>query len=221
MYNARLVEKRTRTKEPSSGYPSLNDQVALDRNINACMPLLMAAKDMVTLKGGRRTFEAFTGTVTHQEMVDVLRDLKWARPETFAPDLAWIASLPEDVIDRWDIMLPQQKAGKRVNLRGIGKFTVHGRKVERETSIRGNSESAHRDAIDEIPGRTPTSGCVILYPVMNKEELDGEIADNGWPTRVVMALMLQLPAAAVPADRRPLVYQVVVPGKPLYALVEE
>jgi hypothetical protein len=56
---------------------------------------------------------------------------------------------------------------------------------------------------------------------MNTEELDkGHIADNGRPAGVVMALMLQLPDAAIPADRRPLVYQVVVPDKPLYAIVD-
>jgi hypothetical protein len=220
MYNARLVEKRTRTKEPSSGYPNLNDQDALDHNIHACVPLFKAAQRRVTLTGSR-TFEAYIGEVTQQEMVDVLRDLKWSTPETFAPDLAWIASLPEDVIDRWDIMIPQQKSGTRVNLGGIGEFTVHGRKVERENRIRGNSESAHREAITEFPGRTPTSGCAILYPVMDKERHGSPTGDDGTLTGVVVALMLQLPDAAVPADRRPLVYQVAVPGKPPYELVNK
>ncbi|MCP2169149.1 Z1 domain-containing protein [Goodfellowiella coeruleoviolacea] len=220
MYNARLVERRTPTKEPSSGYPLLTDQAALDHNIDACVPLLKAAQKVVSLPAGNRTFEAFLGEVSHQEMVSVLSELKWARPDTFTADLAWIASLREEVIDRWDIMLPQQKTGRRVNIRGIGEFTVHGRTVGRDESIRGNSESAHRVAIKDIPGRTPTSGCAILYPVMKKNELDRELVTDGYPTRLVMALMLQLPDGAVPADRRPLVYQVVVPEKPLYAIVE-
>ncbi|MET8322904.1 Z1 domain-containing protein [Micromonospora sp. NPDC005189] len=219
MYNARLVERRTQTKEPSSGYPKLTEQHDLDHNIDVCVPLLMAAKNLVALRGGRQSFEAFVGAVTHKEMVDVLGRLKWATPETFAADLAWIASLPQEIVDHWSIMLPQQKARRRINIRNVGEFSIHGRKVERGVSIRGNSESVHREALADLPGRTPTSGCAILYPVMNKEELGNGIAEDGRPTGVVMALMLQLPKGAVPADRRPLVYQVVVPGKPLYAIV--
>ena len=221
MYNAKLVERRTRSKEPSSGYPKLTDQAALDKNIDACVPLLRAAGKRISLQGNGRPFDAFTGTVTHQEMVDVLRQLRWATPDTFTADLAWISSLPPEVIDRWEIMIPQRKRGRAVNIRNVGSFTVHGRKVEKGTHIRGNSESAHREAIDNLPDKTPTSGCAIIYPVVDKEEVDHEIAQDGWPPKLVMAFMLQLPAAAVPADRRPLVYQVVVPDKPLYAIVEE
>lgn len=222
MYNARLVERRTPTKEPSSGYPLLTNQAALDRNIDACLPLLKALRgNTVPLKGGGRTFDAFLGEVSHQQLVSVLRELEWATPDTFIADLAWIASLPEDVVNRWDIMLPQQKHGKRVNIRGIGEFTVHGRTVGRENSIRGNSESAHRQAIENIPNRTSTSGCAILYPVMKKNELKGDLVTDGYPTRLVMAIMLQLPKGAIPTDQRPLVYQVVVPEEPLYAIVNK
>ncbi|WP_433408903.1 Z1 domain-containing protein [Saccharomonospora azurea] len=219
MYNAKLVERRTRTKEPSSGYPPLSDQAALDHNIDACVPLLNATKDdPISLGGGRSSFEALVGTVSHQQMVDVLRKLKWATPETFKPDLAWIASLPEDVLNQWFIVFPQRR--RRVNIRGIGDFSVHGRKVERGDRIRGNSETAHRSALDALPGRTPTSGSALVYPVMNKDEVDDEVAVNGYPKRLVMALMLQLPDSAVPQDRKPLVYQVAVPDEPLYALVD-
>ncbi|MFD5243515.1 Z1 domain-containing protein [Amycolatopsis sp. NPDC058340] len=220
MYNARLVERRTRTKEPSSGYPNLDDQLALSHNIDACRPLLEAADRRTSLKAGR-AFEALVGTVTHKEMVNVLRELKWAKEDTFTADLAWIASLPEDVVDQWCVVLPQQKAGKRINIGGIGEFTVHGRKVEKENRIRGNSESAHRGALEGLEDKTPTSGCAILYPVMDKDQADVKINEDGYPVGVVMALMLQLPDAAVPGDRKPLVYKVQVPGKPYYAIVDE
>ncbi|MGW4112639.1 Z1 domain-containing protein [Actinosynnema sp. NPDC004786] len=220
MYNARLVERRTRTKEPSSGYPLLTDQAALDHNIDAFVPLLKAARHVTSLTDGRRSFETFLGEVSHEDMVSVLRDLKWATPETFAADLAWIASLPKELIDRWDVMFPQQKTGKRVNLRGIGEFTVHGRTTLGDHSIRGNSETAHRVAIAGIPGRTPTSGCAIVYPVMRKDKLKLDIATDGHPTGVVMAFRLQLPDGTLPLDRKPLVYQVAIPDKPYYALVD-
>ncbi|AHI01000.1 Z1 domain-containing protein [Kutzneria albida] len=221
MYNAELVQKRTKTKEPSSGYPSLDDQDALDQNIDACVPLLKAAATLTTLRAGTRSFDALTGTVSHQVMVNVLRSLTWATPDTFAPDLAWIATLSDEVIDHWDVMLPQRKTRKPMNIRGVGMFTVHGRKVEHDISIRGNSESLHRQAIDELPGRTARSGCVILYPVMSNDDLKkNDIADDGYPKRLVMALMLQLPDAAIPDDHRPLVYRVKSPDKPHYAIVD-
>lgn len=220
MYNAKLVQRRNPTKEPSSGYPLLTNQAALDRNIDALVPLLKAAHDVRHLTGGGRTFETFLGEVSHQEMLSALGALEWATPETFTPDLAWLASLREDVVDRWDIMVPQQKKGKRVDIRGVGKFTVHGRTTGGSESIRGNAESAHREALKEMLARKSTSGGMIIYPVMNKNELDRDLATDGRPTRLVMALMLQLPEGAVPADRRPLVYRVVVPEKPLYAIVD-
>ncbi|GAA3462118.1 Z1 domain-containing protein [Saccharothrix longispora] len=220
MYNAKLVQRRNPTKEPSSGYPLLTNQAALDRNIDALVPLLKAARDVTYPTGGGRTFEAFLGEVSHQEMLSALGGLEWATPETFVPDLAWLTSLSEEVIDRWDVMLPQQKTGKRVDIRGVGKFTVHGRTTGGGQSIRGNAESAHREALGAMPGRKLTSGGALLYPVMNKNELDGDLATDGRPTRLVMALMLQLPKGALPPDRKPLVYQVVVREKPLYAIVD-
>lgn len=222
MYNAKLVQKRTRTKEPSSGYPSLDDQAALDRNIDACVPLLKAATESTTLTAGTRSFDALVGAVSHQVMVDVLRGLTWAKPDTFAPDLAWIATLSDEVIDHWDVMLPQLKNREPIDIRGVGRFTVHGRKVEHGTSIRGNSESLHRGAISEFPGRTSKSGCAILYPVMDTDKLDvDDVAADGYPKRLVMALMLQLPDSAIPSDHRPLVYQVKAPDKPNYAIVDK
>ncbi|WP_181773497.1 Z1 domain-containing protein [Amycolatopsis pittospori] len=221
MYNAKLVERRTRTKEPSSGYPNLDDQSALNHNVDACRPLLTATVEASLARTGL-AFDALAGSVTHKEMVDVLSELKWAKEDTFTADLAWIASLPEDVIDQWHIVMPQQKTGRRVNIRGIGEFTVHGRKVEKQNRIRGNSESAHRRALDgDLPGKTPTSGYALLYPVMDKERTAIEVDDDGYPAGVVMALMLRLPDATLSAGLKPLVYKVQVPGKPYYALVDE
>jgi hypothetical protein len=224
MYNAKLVEKRTRSKEPSSGYPSLNDQGALDHNIDVCVPLLEAvAGHREELRSGQGKFVALTGTVTHQVMVDALRELKWATPETFAPDFAWIASLPPNIVGSWDVVFPQLQNRAPVNFRDVGRFTLHGRKVEggNNDRIRGNSESVHRDAVKDRPGLKATTGCVLIYPVMDRGDVDKPMADDGRPQRVVMALRLQLPDDAIPADRRPLVYKVVVPGKPLYAIVDD
>lgn len=222
MYNARLVQRRTLTKEPSSGYPSIKDQPALDHNLDACVPLLEAvSRDLRTLTSTKGNFDAFSGTVSHEKMVSVLEKLRWATPDTFAPDFAWIASLPNDIVKEWEIVLPQQKTRKRVNLRGIGDFTIHGRKVEREVRIRGNSESLHRAAIEEMSRGCTHTGYTLLYPIMDKEKVHEPISDNGRPSGIAMAFMLQLPRVAIPDDRRPLIYQVAVREKPLYAIIDE
>lgn len=219
MYNARLVERRTLTKEPSSGYPQLTDQEALNKNIDACVPILSAANERRSMVGGRLKFDAFVGTMSHQGILRVLEGLHWATPDTFAPDLAWMEKLHADAIDSWHVMLPQQASGRVARIKDIREFSVHGRKRERGT-IRGNSESAHRLAIPLLTGNSPTSGGLILYPVADKESTEITVV-NGRPQGVVMALRLSLPSAAVPPDRRPLVYQVVVPDKPLYSIVDE
>jgi hypothetical protein len=224
MYNAKLVERRTPTKEPSSGYPDINDQKTLDHNIDVCVPLLKAVSNTTTtLTGNKGSFSAFTGFVPHTTMVDVLRELKWASPETFAADFAWIASLRPDVVDEWKVILPQQKAGRRVNIRGIGDFSIHGRKVERVVRIRGNSESKHRAAIEELARETENTGYVLLYPIMDKERVNANevIASDGRPDGVVMVFTLRLPKAAIPENGRPLIYKVAVPDEPHYALVDD
>jgi hypothetical protein len=218
MYNAQLVERRTPNKEPGSGYPNLKEQGALTANLEACRPLLQAANEITTLTGGKLTFEALTGSITHKQMVEVLQKLTWSPADHFKPDLAWIKSLQEDVVDRWAVIFPQQKTGVRVNLQDAGKFSIHGRLVK-DGMIRGNSEPAHRLGVKDLPGQTETTARVLVYPVRDK--LDNEpLPQDGMPPGVVMALRLELPAKAVPSDHRPLVYQVVVPGKPLYAIVD-
>ncbi|WP_424183985.1 Z1 domain-containing protein [Actinokineospora sp. G85] len=221
MYNARLVERRSPRKEPSSGYPPVANQEALDRNIDAFVPVLRAAKDHRVLQGGRSSFNALVGSVSHEEMVDVLSRLQWAAEDTFEPDLAWISGLGPEVVDEWQIVMPQQKAGRTADFRGIGVFSIHGRKVDSNGKIRGNAESVHRDAVEKLTQDLPRSGCLLLYPVMEKEQEAVPLTEEGQPKGVVMALMLQLPTAAVPSDQTPLVYKVVVEGKRYWALVDK
>lgn len=221
MYNARLVERRTQSKEPSSGYPKLTDQAALDNNIDACVPLLRAVagnRKLISTGSKGRSFDALTGIVTPEQMVEVLERLQWATPDTFAPDLAWIRALPKEQLDSWLVVMPQ--ADKHVaNFRGVGDFSVHGRKVEPSHKIRGNSESVHRNAVRGLGETNPTRGCAIVYPVM-KTERETPLENDGYPTGVVMAFALQLSKGALPVDHRPLVYQVVDHSKPLYAIVD-
>lgn len=220
MYNAKLVERRTKAKEPSSGYPRITQQSVLDQNIDTCLPLLKAVGQEVVKVGVESPFSALVGSVTHAEMVEVLGNLVWATSDTFAPDFAWIAGLPDTVVDRWTVIMPQLTTRQPTDIRGVGKFTVHGRKVESGDKIRGNSESRHRDAWNLAPGHTETSGTLILYPVASTTA-DPPTQTDGRPQGVVMAIWLRLPDRAVPIDGRPLVYKVAARNKPLYALIED
>lgn len=208
MHLSRLVERRTLTKEPSSGYPRVDDQETLDNNIDACRLLLERAKYSGSLTSSKGTFQALQGRVTHAEMIGVLGHLKWADPDSFDSDLEWMSRLSERAIQEWLVVMPQLQTRRPVNFRDVGEFTIHGRKVEPNGRIRGNSESAHRPAIDKLLEDKPRTGCLLLYPVKNVEHVKDEVPNDGRPQGVVMALRLQLPIEAAPADRRPLVYKV-------------
>jgi hypothetical protein len=220
MYNARLVERRALRMEPSSGYPSLRDQAALDINIQACVPLLEAATDRQTLELAKGSFEALVGTVDHNQMISVLSQLRWARADTFAPELTWLATL-SGVIKNWIVILPQQQnRSETVNLGGVGQFSVHGRKVEPGERIRGNADPRQREKIGELQQSTTESGYMLLYPVKDKTRAWNTIEQNGRPSKIVMALTLSLPKTATPSDHQPVCYQVAIPRRPLYELVD-
>jgi hypothetical protein len=208
MHLGELVERRTLTKEPSSGYPDLDDQEALDHNIDACVPLLRAAKDRDILTSEKGSYHVLRGTVPQADMIDVLSRMTWAKEDTFDSDLKWMSKLPDRAVENWIVLMPQLQTREPVNFRDEGLFTIHGRKVEPKGRIRGNSESAHRPAVDKLLADRPRTGCVLLYPVMDVDHVRDYVPRDGRPQGVVMALRLQLPIEAAPADRRPLVYQV-------------
>jgi hypothetical protein len=216
MYNTVLVERRTLRKEPSSGYPGLSAKAALERNVNAFVPILEAAVgNEVTLTKDKSSFKAFQGTVSHTQMIEVLERLAWAHEDTFGPDLTWLKGLGPDRIVDWNVVLPQQK-GRQVRLRGYGPISLHGRTYEKDGDrLRGNSTSLHREAIENAAKETPLTGWMLLYPVVHK---DRDIEEDD-PDGVVMAIRLQLPGAATPIDRRPLAYRTLDTNKPLYTVV--
>ncbi|WP_427890528.1 Z1 domain-containing protein [Kribbella sp. GL6] len=219
MYNARLVERRTPNKEPSSGYPQLDDKDSLAHNLRAFAPLIEGvSKETVWLqaevKGVSRQFSARFKEFDNATVLKVLRALKWGGPETFAPDLAWIEGLPDAVLRKWLVVFPQGKDAQ-YSLNGEPGFTIHGRQAD-ASGIRGNADPIHRVVVDALTNAEERTASLIVYPVMNK---DRDVATTA-STVPVMAVRLHLPEAAVPADRRPLVYKVVSPDKPNYAIVD-
>ncbi|MEV6372540.1 Z1 domain-containing protein [Micromonospora musae] len=207
MRYAQLVEKRSKSKEPSSGYPALVEREKLRHNVKVMMPLLRAASNTSTLSAGNRSFDALTGEVSHVEMVGVLKQLQWRTDDTFKADLAWIESLDNQAVDKWIVVLPQRRDGYGVTIPDLGTFSLHGRKNEND-SLRGNSESLHRLGLVSLTSRTSKTGCAIIYPVIDKERAGEDLPSGTWPEGIVMAIRLELPEKAVPAGTRPLVYRV-------------
>ncbi|MGW4398357.1 Z1 domain-containing protein [Amycolatopsis nivea] len=223
MYNAVLVERRTGSKEPSSGYPALSEKAALENNIDACVPLIAAASAETTLTGDKgSSFNAFVGTVTHAEMITALGKLIWANSMTFKPDLAWISGLGPETITDWQVVLPQQKKGRQAILRGQRVLSLHGRAVDDNNRLRGNSTSAHRTALNDMKVG-PTTGKMLLYPIVAKgksgEEPPGSVEHD--PDGVVMAIVLRLPSSATRKNLGALQWRTVDTSKPSYALVDE
>lgn len=196
MYNAVLVERRTGYKEPSSGYPSRLQQDLLDANIVAVVPLLAAAtEEKVLTDNGKSPFNALVGTVSQDEMVAVLSKLKWSNEMTFRADLAWIVTLgASGGITDWRVVLPQQKKSRRAILRGHGPLSLHGRAVDSNDRVRGNSTSVHRHAVEQLQVGD-TTGKLILYPAVRRDDSipPGTIETD--PSGVVMAIAALLPAS--------------------------
>ncbi|WP_405060307.1 Z1 domain-containing protein [Kribbella sp. NBC_01505] len=221
MYNARLAERRTQSKEPSSGYPPPDAFEILRENLKVFAPLLGGvSRDDTELAatsptGGRIRFSARVGEFDNSDVKNVLRQLVWASPDTFAPDLAWIEGLTEDVLKTWSVVFPQGKSD-RYTLAGVPGFTIHGRVVDPRGKIRGNSASLHRDVVDEMTRARPQTASLIVYPITDRRRKI-EATEEAVP---VMAVRLWLPNEAIPADHRPLVYRVVSPDLPHYAVVD-
>lgn len=223
MYNAVLEQRRTLAKEPSSGYPALSDK-ALQHNVEVFSSLLELAKDHQIF--GAPGFDALVADdVSHDLVVGVLTQLKWANEDSFRPDLAWIKSLGPDEIAGWRVVLPQQKSGRRARFGNSEPLSLHGRKKEGD-KLRGNSTTSHRLALDPLADTAERLGIAVIYPVIEvgteasaSVKMDGagvEINPNG----VVMAIRLKLPGSAEPSDRRILIWKTRDSGKPEYSMVD-
>jgi hypothetical protein len=61
---------------------------------------------------------------------------------------------------------------------------------------------------------------MLLYPVKDKMRAWSTIEQDGHPSKIVMAVTLSLPTTATPSDHQPLCYQVAIPRRPPYDLVD-
>jgi hypothetical protein len=215
MYNAVLEERRTLTKEPSSGYPGTSNKAALKRNINAFVSVMAAAAgNEKTYSWGKSSFRALVAGVSHDEMLAVLSQLEWAHEDTFRPDLKWLEKLGPDRVRDWEVVFPQQ-GGLAATFRGSGPFSLHRRTADGDR-VRGNATSLHRYAVDDAMKGKPLTGSLLVYPVVARNAQDVPAED---PADVIMAIRLALPAGARPINTGPLRYTARDSSKPWHTVV--
>ncbi|MEU6090557.1 Z1 domain-containing protein [Streptomyces sp. NPDC047085] len=233
MFNAELVEVRSpgRPIEPAS-YPLSN--AVLKQNTERWRPLLDAfTPEPVSFSNPpddssslTRTFEALTGTVSHSGLVGVLSQLEWERSGHFAPHLTYLSQLDGTLakVDDWLLISPRLAASTRVEASILGSLplslvrrsrqtgkTSFGRiaSVEHRTAAQRLIDTASSTPVapaDGGPAISPTTGVVLLYPVVEGDSHSDvhAVVRNGAadPAKIVMAFTLIPPTSATSGDRR-------------------
>ncbi|MDL2079673.1 Z1 domain-containing protein [Streptomyces sp. GXMU-J15] len=228
MFNAELVEIRSpgRPIEPAS-YPL--DRAALKRNTERWRPLLDVLDATPRLftnppdasSALDRKFEALTGAVSHTDLVKVLSQLEWERPQYFDPHLTYLRQLDGTLakVDNWLLISPRLTSGARVEAGILGSVPLSLVRRNRQAgkAVFGRIASVeHRVAAQRLIDQAssaqgssavgPTTGVALLYPVVEgKTHSDvTAVVRNGAadPSKVVMAFTLIPPASAVSTDRR-------------------
>ncbi|MFE0960106.1 Z1 domain-containing protein [Streptomyces fungicidicus] len=227
MFNAELVEIRSpgRPIEPAS-YP-LNSTIT-KRNTERWRPLLNVLSPTPasfsnppdTSSTLTRTFSAFTGTITHGELLGVLSRLEWERPQYFDPHLTYLRQLDGTLaqVDDWLLISPRLASENRVDASVVGSapLSLVRRSIQAGKSSFGRIASMeHRTAaqrlIDEAAAGGedligPKTGVALVYPVVEGASPDAVravvrsgVAD---PSKIVMAFTLIPPRSATSGDRR-------------------
>ncbi|MET9189919.1 Z1 domain-containing protein [Streptomyces tendae] len=227
MFNAELVEIRSpgRPIEPAA-YP-LNSATN-KRNTERWRPLLHAlgttplpfSNPPDSSSSLTRTFTALTATVTHGDLVEVLTQLEWERPQYFDPHLTYLRQLDGTLakVDDWLLISPRLASDSRIEASVLGSapLSLVRRSIQTGKSSFGRIASVeHRTTaqrlIDEAAagsGREvgPRTGVALVYPVVEGGSVESVRAAvrNGAadPSKVVMAFTLIPPKSATKADRR-------------------
>ena len=189
MWNARLVLKSSPGKpmEPVAHPTNRSD---IRHNLELWKPLLGMADRSVrfVVPGARTAFEARVAVVSHGELLVVLGGLKWLAHDTFQPQLSWLQQLSVSQLAQWVVILPQHTnpITRRV-VAEQGPFSIFERQRSSSgMSFRVFSEARHRNAALRIAGINTeivdpeadklcgdATGAVILYPTVEKGDLDG------------------------------------------------
>ncbi|MFJ9915219.1 Z1 domain-containing protein [Actinacidiphila glaucinigra] len=227
MYNARLVELRSpgEWQEPTA-YPT--KAADLRFNTGVWMPVLESlSRESTNLgykfveKGVAHRFDAFTGRITAEEFLNVIKRLRWYADSQFAPHLSYLREITQAVpaqVDDWIVLAPQHATqGKRVALGRHGhSYSWFARDRRRGPLFGAISDVKHRAAALRIAGALTDSGCgateslvaprrgvVVLYPIVESTHRT-DFDDQGGidAGKLVMAFDFVAPASARSDDGR-------------------
>ncbi|KQX78835.1 Z1 domain-containing protein [Streptomyces clavifer] len=216
MFNAELVEIRSPGEwEEPTAYPEEPD--ALRHNTECWLPILEALSHTPVTLGvdGGPQYDARVGTVTHQNLLAVLCDLRWSAPERFSPHLEFLLAAGQNpgTIDDWAVIAPMQVGRNETRILGHGPFSLARRKRRRGPLFGAVRDPKHVAAtkrlagVENLTGNTaveqhvrPRRGALVLYPVVESEP---RIAPDGSvdPRDLVMAFAFVAPPSTNQGDR--------------------
>ena len=217
MYNAELVTRRSPgVRIEPRAYPESGSDIS--NNYARMLPIAKAADNLVTLKAlARLSFEAYTGLVSHKELVTALGGLRWMSPTYFQPDLNFLEEAGNGRIDDWLVIIPLMtdhlNAAKM--LPGLGRRSVFERHRQEGKSFGAISEPRHREPAKFIAGASgvgvddqviksyasPARGAILVYPVVTKGHPKVK-ADSLDPSDVHMCFELWAPLSSCPPGSR-------------------
>ncbi|MFF4471114.1 Z1 domain-containing protein [Streptomyces sp. NPDC001599] len=227
MFNAELVEIRSpgRLIEPAA-YP-LNSATN-KRNTERWRPLLHALGSTPQSFSNppdssstlTRTFTALTATLSHGDLIGVLSQLEWERPQYFDPHLTYLRQLDGTLakVDDWLLISPRLASDNRIEASVLGSapLSLVRRSIQDGKSSFGRIASVeHRTTAQRLINEAaagsggeigPRTGVALVYPVVeggSNDSVRGAVRNGvADPSKVVMAFTLVPPKSATNADRR-------------------
>ncbi|MET7636742.1 Z1 domain-containing protein [Streptomyces sp. NPDC005078] len=204
-WNAEIAEIRSPGQwiEPI-GHPT--DPEALRRNTELWRPLFDALTLTQTIRGPgmqerEAAFQARTGTVSHEELLSVLRRLEWSAPAHFRPHLTYLENLARtpdapDCRNDWLLVAPQLSEHQPTAPGlGSGPLSLH-KRGRRNGVFRRISNRWHQEAAAALvgPGEDTQAarGAVLLYPIAEHSE-DGAGDEPAEASRLVIGFGIYTP----------------------------
>ncbi|MCZ9343277.1 endonuclease, partial [Streptomyces sp. TRM76130] len=217
MFNAELVEVRSPgVWEEPTAYP--DDPDALGHNTECWAPVLAALSDAPVALGveGGPVYDARVGTVSHQNLLTVLCDLRWSVPGQFSPHLEFLVDSGREsgTIDDWLVIAPMQTSRRNeARILGHGPFSLARRTRRRGSLFGAIRDPKHVPAARRLAGAAnlignatveqhvrPRRGALVLYPVVEsapRTVQDGSVD----PRDLVMAFAFVAPPSTARGDQ--------------------
>jgi hypothetical protein len=217
MYNAELVTRRSPgVRIEPRAYPESGTEIA--HNYACMLPIANAANSLVGLKAtAKLSFEAYTGLVSHKELLTALGDLRWMTPAYFKPDFKFLEEASNGRIEDWLVIVPLMRdhLNDAKMLPDLGRRSVFERNRQEGKSFGAISEPRHREPAKFIAGvdlvdvddqiiksyASPSRGAILVYPVITKghPKVKAEALD---PSDIHMCFELWAPLTSCPPGTR-------------------